>query len=107
MKSPAPFYNFATIPVVHARDQYWVTKDGGVKSERTYEDILLPKNTGLGVLIAACAFMFGFGVIWHIVWMMAIGVLGVIASVTHRAFLEDDDTEYTLTAHEVRALESL
>ncbi|MBP9757705.1 MAG: cbb3-type cytochrome c oxidase subunit I [Candidatus Pacebacteria bacterium] len=106
-KSPPPSYNFASLPIVHARDQFWALKEGGVKPEQNIEDIRMPKNTGLGFGIAACAFFFGFGVIWHIVWMIVLSILAVIVLLTHRAFQEDDDTEYVLRAEDIRRMESL
>ncbi len=103
--SPAPFYNFATIPVVHARDQYWVTKEGGVLPEKSYEDIRLPRNTAYGIYIAGFSFLFGFGVIWHIPFLMALGLIGAIVCLVKRAFMEEHEIEYILTASEVRKLE--
>ncbi len=105
--SPPPFYNFAVLPVVHARDQLWATKEGGVHVEKKYEDITLPKNSGEGILIAAFTFLFGFGVIWHIVWLIVLGLLGAVVCIFHRSFLSEEETEYTLSAESVRALETL
>jgi cytochrome o ubiquinol oxidase subunit 1 len=105
--SPPPVYNFAVLPVVHARDQFWVTKEGGVRQEQHYTDIIMPKNSALGIGIAACAFLFGFGVVWHIVWMISLGVLAGIALFTHRMYLEESDTEYVIPAETVRRMETL
>lgn len=105
--SPPPHYNFATLPVVHGRDQFWIEKEGGVKQEKHYEDILIPRNTGLGFLIALCAFFFGFGVIWHIVWMIVLSVLGIIVCLTHRSFQTEEETEYVLRGEEVRRIETV
>ncbi len=105
--SPAPFYNFATLPVVHARDQYWVTKEGGVLPEKTYEDILLPRNSAYGIYIAGFTFLFGFGIVWHIPFLIGVGVIGAIVCFFKRAFMEEHETEYVLTAAEVRRLESI
>ncbi len=105
--SPAPFYNFSSLPIVHARDQYWVTKEGGVVPEKVYEDIVLPKNSAYGIYIALSIFIFGFGVIWHIPFLIALGLFGAIAFMIKRSFMEDEETEYVLTASEVRALETV
>lgn len=105
--SPAPFYNFAKLPVVHARDQYWVIKEGGVLPEKSYEDILLPRNSAYGIYIAAFSFVFGFGVIWHIPFLIALGFIGAIACIFKRAFMEEHEIEYVLTAEEVRKLETV
>lgn len=106
--SPAPFYNFAVTPKVSSRDAFWEMKQNAARGhtpEKTeYEDIRLPKNSGLGLVIAAFAFMIGFGLIWHMWWMAALGAVGVIVTVIIRA--SDDDTEYTLTAKELERLDA-
>jgi cytochrome o ubiquinol oxidase subunit I len=102
--SPAPAYNFAVLPHVTERDAFWAAKHNKTKPKKpVYTDILIPKNTGLGAVIAACAFMVGFGTVWHITWLAALGVLGVITTIIIR--MNDDDTDYVLSAHEVKALE--
>ncbi|HSX43260.1 MAG TPA: cytochrome o ubiquinol oxidase subunit I [Candidatus Saccharimonadales bacterium] len=102
--SPAPAYNFTTIPVVHERDPFWVMKQMAGKRTKKYEDIVLPKNTGMGVWIAGFAFVFGFAMVWHIWWLAIAGVIGIITSVVVRAC--DDETEYVLTAKEVEKHEN-
>lgn len=101
--SPAPFYNFATIPVVRERDQFWVDKQAGRTPAKHYEDITLPKNSGAGMAIAGFAFLFGFGMIWHIYWLVAVATLGIVGSIIRRSM--NDDTEYVITAAEVEKLE--
>lgn len=107
--SPAPFYNFAVTPVVTDRDQFWVDKQaelaGKVVASPRYEAIRLPKNSGLGIIIAAFAFMFGFGLIWHMWWLAILGVLGAIVCVILRA--SDDDTEYTISAKHMEQYDQL
>jgi len=102
--SPAPVYNFSTIPVVYERDPFWVVKRMGAPRQKHYEDILLPKNTGAGVWIAGFAFAVGFGMVWHIFWLAIIGLLGVVTSIIVRAC--DEDTEYVMTAAEVEKHEN-
>lgn len=103
--SPAPVYNFAHLPVVHERDAFWVAKKAQAHSpaNQTYEDIVLPKNTGFGILIAGFAFLFGFAAIWHIPWLAAVSLLGVIASFIIRS--SDEDTEYVIPAANVKKIE--
>ncbi len=104
--SPAPFYNFAITPGVHGRDPFWAMKQSGhVRSEAPkYQDIQLPKNSAMGIFIAAFAFAFGFSLIWHIWWLAVVALLGIISCLILR--LTNDDTEYTLTAAELARLES-
>ncbi|MEK7594561.1 MAG: cytochrome o ubiquinol oxidase subunit I [Patescibacteria group bacterium] len=103
-RSPAPSYNFAVLPVVTGRDPFWESKHS--KTEPTkpkYQDIVMPKNTPMGMVIAGFAFLIGFAAIWHIVWLAPIGVLGVIGCIIVRANL---DTEYTITAGRLAKIEA-
>jgi len=101
--SPVPFYNFTTIPEVHSRDAFWETKRAKISMPPRYEDITLPKNSPMGIFIAAFAFMVGFGCIWHIVWLIVLGLIGVVITVLVRS--ADEDTEETTTAAEVKRLD--
>ena len=105
--SPAPFYNFAVTPVVHSRDQFWEEKQALHRHERiekpAYQDIYLPKNSSLGLVIAMFAFLIGFGLIWHMWWLAGIGLAGVIICIIVRT--SNDDTEYLVTAKELEKLD--
>lgn len=103
--SPAPIYNFTSIPVIYERDAFWVTKQLDGKRAKRYEDILLPKNTGAGIWIAGFAFLVGFGMIWHIYWLVLLGGLGIITTLIIRAC--NDETEYVMTAKEVEKHENM
>ncbi len=100
--SPPPFYNFTVIPHVSTRDAFWEMKSRGVP-ELVYEDIRTPKNTAVGIYISAFAFLVGFGFVWDIVWLVVVSMIGIIVCVVARTF--NDDTEYVLTAAEVKKLE--
>ncbi len=109
--SPVPFYNFAVTPTVTARDAFWEMKQGIGKmengkwkeKEKKYEDIELSKNTGMAIYLSGFAFLMGFALVWHIIWLAALGLAGAIACVIIRSF--DEDTEYILPAAEVERLE--
>ncbi|HEY8998922.1 MAG TPA: cbb3-type cytochrome c oxidase subunit I [Candidatus Saccharimonadales bacterium] len=101
--SPMPEYNFAVLPEVHGRDPFWEMKRNGAKPSTAYEDISVPKNTGLGVFIAAFAFLLGFGMIWHIWWLVIVGLLGAILAFIVRS--SDEHPERIITAAEVAAAE--
>jgi cytochrome o ubiquinol oxidase subunit 1 len=112
--SPPPHYNFAVIPTVHGRDAWWMEKtanlpekegktwpsgpertlfpEGSLYHERSIE---ISKNTPIGIFIAGCAFLFGFGIVWNIWWLAALGLVGVVVLVITRSF--DEETEYTIT----------
>lgn len=103
--SPAPVYNFATLPIVNERDAFWAMKrdKNRTKEPARYKDIVMPKNTPLGIFIATFAFLFGFSIIWHLWWLAPIGLIGAITCVIVR--ISSDDTDYIITAAEVEAIE--
>ncbi len=106
-KSPPSFYNFAIIPEVKDRDAFWDIKQGSrVKDQglmEKYEDIEMPKNTAMGIYVAGFLFVFGFAMVWHIIWLAIITLIGTIVCFIIRAF--DDESEYVLPASEVAKIE--
>lgn len=102
--SPPPFYNFAVIPKVTSREAFWEMKKRGMKPPSKYEDIKMSKNAGMGIYISAFSFVTGFGLVWHVLWLIAIGLIGSIACVIIRSF--DEDTVYTVSAEEVKRMET-
>lgn len=101
--SPAPEYNFAVVPIVMQRDEWWYRKQQGVATTPldAYQDIKVPKSSALGLAIGVLAGLFGFGVIWHIWWLVIVALVAVIAVVIKRTM--DDDSEDTITAAELIA----
>jgi cytochrome o ubiquinol oxidase subunit 1 len=103
--SPPPLYNFAIIPEVHERDAFWVMKHRKKKPEKPhYEPIHMPKNSGMGLYIAAFAFLFGFGLIWHMWWLALVGFIGALVFVIIR--LSDDDIDYYIPVAEIKKIEA-
>ena len=108
--SPVPFYNFAVTPEVRTRDAFWEMKKEGVSGKeqgarRGYEDIVMSKNTAIPIYLSAFVFAAAFGLVWHIIWMAALGAAGAIACLIVRSF--DDDTEYVIPAAEVEKMDML
>lgn len=102
--SPAPFYNYAVIPTVTDRDQFWTDKQAGKpRKPLTYVDIHMPRNSGAGIIIAGFSFLVGFAAVWHIPWLAVIGIIGAIITTILR--LTDDNTEYVIPASEVKKYE--
>lgn len=101
--SPPPFFNFAVIPLVTSHEEWWMIKKRGQKMEKKYEEIEMPKNTGMGIYISVFAFIFGFAIVWHIFWLAAFGALGVIVCIIIRSF--DENTEYTLSPEKIAEIE--
>jgi cytochrome o ubiquinol oxidase subunit 1 len=90
---------------VHDIDAFTDMKEKGIacKKPDRYHDIHLPKNTAAGLVNGVLAFMFGFGMVWHIWWLSILCALGVLLTVIVRA--ADDDTDYTVSAAEVERIE--
>jgi len=103
--SPAAPYNFAVLPQVQSVDAWWDMKARGVAYQRPqqYEDITLPKNTFIAAVIGGSAFVFGFAMIWYIWWLAILCLAVIFVSVVVRA--SDDDSDYVMTAAEVKAIE--
>ncbi len=102
--SPPKEYNFAVIPTVTERDAFWHTKQRGVEVPKHYEDIEIPKNTPLGMFIAAGAFLIGFGLVWHMWWLAIAGFVAIVVFMLVR--FSDDNTERVITAREVEKMEA-
>ncbi|KDM92237.1 cytochrome o ubiquinol oxidase subunit I [Photobacterium galatheae] len=102
--SPPPFYNFAKLPEGNELDAFWYQKERGETNQpATYQPIHMPKNTGAGVIISAYALLFGFGLIWYMWWLVAVGVVGMIGTWIKHSF--NDDVDYYVTVEEVKAIE--
>jgi cytochrome o ubiquinol oxidase subunit 1 len=102
--SPPPFYNFASTPHVHDRDDFWHQKQQKTSKTIKYEDIHMPRNTGTGFIMAGFIFVIGFALIWQIYWLAIIGGVGTFATILYRAF--NINTDYYLKANEVEQIES-
>lgn len=109
MASPAPVYNFARLPVVQARDPFWVYKEEHIAQGKVqpknikFHDIHMPKNTAAGFIIAMFAGVFAFALVWHMWIPGVIGFLGMIATVVIKSF--DTDTDYYIDAETVKETE--
>jgi cytochrome o ubiquinol oxidase subunit 1 len=98
--SPAPFYNFAVLPEVTERDAFWLSKHSIETAEPIeYKDIIMPKNTPVGMYVAGFAFLFGFAAVWHIWWLFIVALLGGILTIIIRT--NDEDSEYVVPAAEI------
>lgn len=97
--TPIPEYNFAVIPTVTSRDAYWEMKKQKDQPKPVYEDIWVPKNSGMGVVIGVLALAFGLAVVWHIWWLMIVTLIATILTLI--VALTNDDTERKIPAAEV------
>jgi len=97
--TPTPEYNFAVIPKVTERDAFWEMKKNPSKKKPAYEDIWVPKSSGVGAIIGLFALGFGVAAVWHIWWLLVLSLVAVIVLVIVK--LTDDDVERKLSAEEI------
>lgn len=103
--SPPPFYNFAHIPIVDDHDAFWATKQrpATASGPLVYQDIHMPKNTSTALFIGIFSLICAFAIIWHIWWLAAATLFGVIACMTIR--LSSDNTDFYVPAADVQKIE--
>ena len=99
--SPAPHYNFAVIPTVTQRDEWWYRKQNNATkiAKSDYQDIWMPRNSGVGIIIGALAGIVGFGIIWHLWWLVPVAIVAIIVVIAKRSL--NDDNEYKISANEL------
>jgi cytochrome o ubiquinol oxidase subunit I len=106
--SPPPPWNFAVLPQVQGTDAYWTMKQAGraatpPAAQPRYEPIEVPRNSPVGIILAFFAVILGFSLIWHIWWLVIVGLLGMAgAAFSHAWRLE---REMVIPADEVAAFE--
>lgn len=97
--SPPPEYNFAVIPTVTSRDEFWEMKKKKHDTKPEYVDIWLPKNSGAGIILGGLALVFGLTIVWHVWWLAVVALIGIIVTMIIK--LTQDDTDYRIPAAEV------
>ncbi|CAL4324762.1 Cytochrome bo(3) ubiquinol oxidase subunit 1 [Buchnera aphidicola (Eriosoma lanigerum)] len=103
--SPAPLYNFAVLPIVKDRDDFWRIKQ--IKNNSTniiYHDIHMPKNNAIGCIIGILSVFFGFSAIWHIWWLFSLSLFSIILSIIIDSF--NKENEYCISSKEIEFMES-
>jgi len=102
--TPMPEYNFATLPAVSHRDEWWELKQQKKPASKgKLEPIEVPKNTGVGVYVGGLLGVMGFAIIWHMWWLALLTLLGTVAVLLVATLRED--TERTLSVEEIRRME--
>ena len=101
--SPPPVFNFAVYPDVSGADAYWGMKSAKLAQEPDYTAIEIPKNTPTGFVAAFFATVTGFSLIWHIWWLVIVGLIGAYA--TFVVFAWRDESEYEISAAEVARID--
>jgi cytochrome o ubiquinol oxidase subunit 1 len=106
--SPPPAYNFAVLPNVEGEEAYWGMKQKALEQRRLtdlpdYKPIDLPRNSPTGFVVAFFAVVTGFALIWHIWWMVIVGLVGAFAVFV--VFAWRNHSEYELPASEVARID--
>jgi cytochrome o ubiquinol oxidase subunit 1 len=107
--SPPPMYNFAVLPNVTSDEPYWSVKQQArargelVTPEPAYTAIEMPRNSPTGFVTAFFAVVTGFALIWHIWWLVILGLVGAYA--TFVVFAWRDHTEFEIPAEEVARID--
>jgi cytochrome o ubiquinol oxidase subunit 1 len=101
--SPPPQYNFAVLPQVQDRDDFTDAKERGraYAAPTAYEDIEMPKNTSLGMVIFVAATALGFSLVFYIWWLVILSALSILIAFIARTFVRS--TTFTIPAAEVAA----
>jgi cytochrome o ubiquinol oxidase subunit 1 len=106
--SPPPAFNFAVLPQVKGEEAYWAIKQRAreqarLRDEPDYELIEMPRNSPTGFVCAFFATLMGFALIWHIWWMVALGLVGAWA--TFVVFAWRDVPDFIIPATEVARID--
>lgn len=104
--SPPPIYNFAEIPRVTEIDAFANMKAKGTGMfvpGTPYQDIHMPRNTAAGFLMGIFSLGLGFGLVWHIWWLVGLGAIAMTAALLVRLF--DEDIAFIIPADQVRETE--
>jgi cytochrome o ubiquinol oxidase subunit I len=102
--SPPPAFNFAVLPNVRGAEAYWDMKQRAIEAQRLspepkYEPIEMPRNSPTGFITAFFATLTGFALIWHIWWLVGVGIAAAYAVFVWFAWR--DHVEYAIPAEEV------
>jgi len=106
--SPPPPFNFAVLPNVQGAEPYWEIKRRAIETQQLsaeprYEPIEMPRNSPTGFITAFFSTMTGFALIWHIWWMVALGIVAAYAVFVWFAWR--DVPEYSIPAEEVARID--
>ena len=106
--SPPPAYNFAVLPNVEGTEPYWGMKERAraslhLATEPQYEEIEVPRNSPTGFITAFFAVITGFALIWHIWWIVVLGLVGAYATFVVLAWR--DVAESAIPAEEVARMD--
>lgn len=106
ISSPPPVYNFANIPVVCDRDDFWRIKK--LKDKRIkkviYSKIVMPKNTSFGIFISFFSLLCGFSAVWYIWWLFLFSLVSIFYLLILKSF--KNSTHYTISIEQIEKIEN-
>ncbi|BFH13734.1 cbb3-type cytochrome c oxidase subunit I [Paenibacillus melissococcoides] len=107
--SPAPHYNFATLPQVSSQDEWWEEKQRRARGEQPsippkLEPIHMPRNSGIPFVMSMFWFTAGFGFVFDWVWMTVAGLAGVALCMLVHSF--NYNTDYYIPVEEITRTEA-
>jgi len=106
--SPPPPFNYAVLPDVRGEEPYWQIKRRAIETQQLsaepdYQPIEMPRNSPTGFITAFFCTVTGFALIWHIWWMVGLGLVGAYAVFVWFAWR--DREEYVIPAAEVASVD--
>jgi len=106
--SRPPAFNFAVLPNVQGAEPYWEIKQRAIETQEMpaephYEPIEMPTNSPTGFITAFFSTITGFALIWHIWWLVALGIIAAYAVFVWFAWR--DVVEYSIPAEEVARID--
>ncbi len=102
--SPPPAFNFAVLPNVEGEEPYWQIKRRAIETQQLtaepdYQPIEMPRNSPTGFITAFFATITGFALIWHIWWLVGVGIAAAYGVFVWFAWRDVED--YVIPADEV------
>jgi cytochrome o ubiquinol oxidase subunit 1 len=106
--SPPPAFNFAVVPNVEGEEAYWNIKERAKEEQAStalpeYRDIHLPRGSPVGFICAFFCTVVGFALVWHIWWLVIVGLLAAYATLV--VFAWRDEHEMVIPAAEVERID--
>lgn len=107
--SPAPYYNFATLPQVSSQDEWWEEKQRRKRdplplAPAKLEPIHMPKNSGIPFVMSMFWFAAGFGFVFDWLWLTISGLVGVAVCMLVHSF--NYDTDYYIPVEDIKRTEA-
>ncbi|WP_163855468.1 cbb3-type cytochrome c oxidase subunit I [Paenibacillus elgii] len=107
--SPAPHYNFATLPQVSSQDEWWEEKQRRARGQLAparpkLEPIHMPKNSGIPFVMSMFWFAAGFGFVFDWLWLTVSGLVGVAVCMLVHSF--NYKTDYYIPVEEIKRTEA-